>query len=371
MVLKSFIKSLSEHAHYIFGNNYHIDVEEFTIEDTLKKLSGRLIIAGFSIDKKSINKINNQILDYEKIGKIVLLISRANYNPDFLRALNAFAKDVSDFKIDLEIKVASSKIPFDIYFFNENSALFYLTRTSIDDPKLSIKKSINPKLRKEIINAIKTSEDITSIWGEAIYYPRYDKLFQIKERRFCPLLEEKIFNALFQWEKSDYHDIKSLIDVFEYSVRHFIVIRLKPLSRSSWFSQFVFPVLGQNAETQIKKRFKSNMFGFNQIDQHPFPVEYLVCENYIKILKITPNPNPFIDFQAQGIEFDIYREYFEDIVDARNPQFHTRHRSITTDFHSNTIVKILVILQWFNKIEPKLSTLNYEIGEYDPIVNLV
>jgi hypothetical protein len=368
MVLNRFIYTIFDRFNSLF-NFKSLENEIFIVENSIKQLSGHLIIAGYSIDKTSLKAINIQNLDYQKIKKITLLINRSNFNPLFIKILNAFAQDLSDFNINLEIKFATSVIPFDLYIFNKWSPVFFIMRNSIETNQIVIKRSINPIIRKNITEAIRTAEDISSIRGEEIYYIKYNKIYQIRERGFCPGLEEKIFSAIFQWEKSDYHDIKALIDIFEYVIRHFIVIRLKPVSRNDWFTKYVMTLFNPRTQQNIINRFQDNLFGCTSLDQHPFPVEYLVCENYKLILNSPTNSAPFSDYQSQDTESILLKEYVDAIIAARNPPFHSRHRNITTDLHAETIIKIIIVLKWLCILEPKLTQLNYEIGEIDPLIS--
>ena len=369
MGLRSFFSYVSGYIELVLNNNRINEEEELTVDNSIKKLSGNLIVAGFSIDEKSLKIINERTINYEKVKKIILLINRSNITPNFIGSLNALAQDLSDFDMKLEIKISTTGIPNDLYLFDSNSPIYFILRISIDDTPLLVRKSNNRKIKNEILDSLKKAEDITSIRGEQIYYSKYDKLFQIKERGFPPILEEKICAALFQWEKSDYADIKALIDIFEYIIRHFIVIRLKPASRNNWFTNNVMILFDNNIQNKIISRFKKNVYGYTSIDQHPFPVEYLVCENYTSILNSANNSIQFSDYQMGTPDCITYKKYIVDIISARNPPFHSRYRSTQTDFHAETIIKILIVLKWLISLDSHLSKLNFKIGDFDPVIS--
>lgn len=326
--------------------------KKIPINDFKEAFSETLYVAGGSVDDRVLDFITE--IDLNRIRKLIILTPYSNLDKKFMNSWGGLAKYVNEMKIELIMKAPAEKIPSDIFFLDKNSS-FFIPRFYFEKEISECCVSRNIKLINQIRDAFASSEDFTHTRGNEIYYKKFNKLFQIDQRRLSDKEKEMVLDAIYSWECSGYSDIEPLWRILETKVRNFIKIRLEQENPKDWFSSRVLPCIEdvEIKQTIIKRFEKSkNRLGINYIDEHPNPNEFLVAENYEIIIKNKNNRDLFSDFRDSSN--NKFVDYFRDSIKARNPSIHNRTPDEDTDLYSNTIVKILMTLEWLNRLEAKL-----------------
>lgn len=332
-----------------------LQYKKIPLSEFKKTFSDTLYVAGGSLDNKVLNFITT--IDLDTIKRIIILTPYSNLDKQFMSSWGGLSKFLYSLHIELIMKAPSEKVPLDVFFLDKKSTLF-IPRNYFEKKISEVSISTNYKTRDQIMNAFASAEDFTHLRGTDVYYKKFNKLFQIDKRYLSDKEKEKVLVGLYLWESSDYEDIEPLWRILERKTRNFIKIRLKQENSSNWFSLMVLPCFKEEFKEAIINRFeKSKGPGINNIDEHPNPMGLLVAENYENIINYRANKHLFSDFQDNKNKK--YVDYFRDCVKARNPSIHDRTPDEGTDLYSNTIVKILMLLEWLNRLEVKL--LSYDI----------
>ena len=347
---------------------YLLPDEPVEIKDSLFKLTKKIYVAGRPIDNKILDFISNSNFNFGRIKSIVILVPYTNLNSDFETSWTALERDLNDYNIELRLLSPTIPIYSDVFFFDEFSYPFFIYYPLEKPAEWEIRRSLNPIIKNKILQSVSISEDFSTIRGREVYSKKYIAMFQIDERNFSHALQKEILMALYEWENHSYRNTKSLLDIFEYLMRHFLIFRIKPNNRDHWFSQNIIPCFNDpDIQQGIMTRIRRNRYNVTDIDKLPFPVEYLVCENYPQIINHQSNRQYFQDYRDKNsLKIKIF---VDDIIRARNPQFHNRSRDLGIDVEITTIIKTLEVLDWLVSIETRLNSLVFIPGEYDPIVN--
>lgn len=332
--------------------------EKISFDKFRESFSNILYVVGTSLDSKVLDFLSR--LDLDMVTQIIILTPYSNLDKSFTTSWKGLSRFIEDKNIKLRMKAPKEEIPSDIYFLCDNK-IFYI-------PKMYFSKGIreccickNLDIKDRILNALATSEDFTTFKGMDIYHTKFNAILEIDKRNLGDTEKEKVLDALCAWENSGYDDIEPLWRVFEEKIRKFIQTRLKRDTPQNWFTSRVLSCFNNMPEVNdaILNRFNQNKerIGVQNIDDHPFPMEYLVAENYITVINNLGNRNLFSDYRSRGNTSRIKKEMINDIIKGRNPSIHARTPDSETDLYSNIILKMLISLEWLNELEPALLTM--------------
>ncbi|MCX9083299.1 MAG: hypothetical protein OIN87_00695 [Candidatus Methanoperedens sp.] len=325
--------------------------KKIPINDFKEAFSETLYVAGGSVDDRILDFITQ--IDLHRIRKLIILTPYSNLDKKFIISWSGLAKYVNDMRIELIMKAPEEKIPSDIFFLDKNSS-FFIPRFYFEKEISECCVSRNIKLINQIRDAFASAEDFTHLKGNEIYHKKFNNLFQIDQRHLSDKEKDMVLEAIYSWETSGYGDIEPLWRILETKVRNFIKIRLEQENSSDWFSTRVLPCFDGEIQAVIISHFEKSKgrLGIDTIDEHPNPNEFLVAENYENIINNRTNKHLFHDFRDGTNKKFV--EYFRDSIKARNPSIHNRTPDEDTDLYSNIIVKILMTLEWLNRLEAKL-----------------
>lgn len=316
--------------------------------------SGTLYIAGKSLDSRVLDFISLTTINLKKINKIVILTPYSNLDEKFTISWSGLAKYLYDMKIELIMKAPTEEIPSDIFFL-DNKSIYFIPRNYFEKEISECCIPINSKIIKNILTACATSEDFTHLKGTEVYHKKFNNLFQINQRYLSHQEKEEVLHSLLLWESTNYEDIEPLWRILERKVRNFIKIRLMQENPTDWFSCRVLPCFEPEIQDKIIERFENSKGKIDNIDAHQNPNVFLVAENYENVMGNKINNSLFKDFRDKSdAKNKKSRGYFQDCVQARNPSIHGRTPDDDMDLYSDTIVKILMTLEWLNRLEPQL-----------------
>lgn len=325
--------------------------KKIPLNEFKKAFSDTLYVAGGTVDNKVLDFIT--LIDLRRIRRIVILTPYSNLDKQFMISWSGLEKYLHDMRIELIMKAPSEKIPSDVFFLNKKSN-FFIPRFYFEKQISECYISTNFKLIAQIMEAFASAEEFTHLKGNEIYHKKFNKLFQIDQRRLNDKEKEGVLVAITLWESSNYNDVEPLWRILEKKVRNFIKIRLERENPNDWFSTRVLSCFNDEIQGQIISHFEKSKgrLGINNIDEHPNPNEFLVAENYENIINNRTNKKLFSDFQDRTNKKFV--GYFRDCIKARNPSLHNRTPDDDTDLYSNIIVKILMTLEWLNSLDAKL-----------------
>lgn len=333
-----------------------LPTEKIPFDQFRKAFGGILYVVGTSLDSKVLDFLSD--IDLDKVEKIIILTPYSNLDKPFTTSWKGLSRFIEDNKIELRMKAPKEKIPSDIYFLCNNKIFFI--------PKMYFSKEIkqccvckNSNIKENILKSLASAEDFTTFKGMDIYHAKFNAIFEIDKRNLGDTEKEKVLDALCAWENSGYDDIEPLWRVFEYKIRNFIQIRLKETSRN-WFSSKVLTCFEDpDIVTAINNRFNKNKdrLEISNIDEHPFPVEYLVAENYENVIMNSQNSSHFSDYRNNANNGKVKKQLVRDAIKGRNPSIHARTLDSDADLYSDVIVKTLLSMEWLNKLEPSLLTI--------------
>lgn len=330
--------------------------EKIAFDEFKDSFANTLYVAGTTLDSQVLDFLST--LNLDNITKILILTPYSNLDKSFTTSWRGLSKFIGDKNIELKMKAPKEKIPSDIYFIS-NDKIYFI-------PKIYFSKNIkqccickNFDIKDKILKAFASSEDFSTFKGSEIYYAKYNVIFEIDKRNLGDNEKEKILEALWAWENSGFEDIEPLWRIFESKIRNFIQIRLKDDS-GNWFTSKVLSCFEkQEIIDAIHNRFDKNKerLEISDIDDHPFPVEYLVAENYETIIMNSNNSSYFSDYKSNENNGRVRKQLVRDVIKGRNPSIHARTLDSDSDLYSDLIIKALLSMEWLNELEPGLMTM--------------
>ena len=330
-----------------------LKITKLPIDKFIHNFSNILYIAGESLDHNVLNFITQ--INLSNIKRIIILTPYSNLDKKFTTSWGVLGKFLLEIPVDLEMKAPKERIPADIYFMDKDS-IFFIPRNYFEKKIEVCCLSADKSKRDQIMNALASAEEFTTLRGHDIFHKKFNALFQIENRYLSEEEMDNILDSLISWETSGYDDIEPVWRIFESKIRNFIRIRLSGASPSDWFSTKVIPCFNHkpNIILAIMKLFdkNKNRLGITNIDEHSNPNEYLNAENYEQIINNTNNRSLFNDYR--NISNRKYQDYIRDIIKARNAPIHSRTPDNDAEVYSNIIVKIIMSIEWLNKLESTL-----------------
>ena len=319
-----------------------------------KAFSDTLYVAGLSVDSKILDFITEIELD-SKVKNVLILTPYSNIDKKFVDSWGGLEKYLSGLNISLRMKAPTESIPSDVYFFDEKS-IYFIPRNYFGKHIVEVPMCTSLKRKNQIMEAFASSDEFTHLKGNEIYYKKYNIFFQIGKRHLNDKEKEIILRAIHSWEESNYDDIGPIWRNLENKMREFIKIRLEKDNTEDWFSIKILPHLTDERQKAVVKIFEKSKvrLKIENIDEHQNPTEYLNPGEYGVV--IGNNNISFKDYSSKGNKQ--YRKMFADCVAARNPSIHNRTPDEDVDLDSNIIWKTLVLIEWLNRLEPKLLSVH-------------
>lgn len=328
--------------------------DKVQFDEFQKAFSDTLYVAGLSVDDKVLDFITEIELD-GNVKRVLILTPYSNIDKNFVDSWGGMEKYLSDLNIDLRMKAPTESIPSDVYFFDEKS-IYFIPRNYIGKHIVEVPMCTSFKRKNQIMEAFASSDEFTYLKGNEIYYKKYNIFFQIGKRHLNDKEKEMILRAMHSWEESNYDDIGPIWRNLENKMREFIKIRLEKDNTEDWFSTKILPHLTDERQKAVVKIFEKSKgrLEIENIDEHRNPTEYLNPWEYSFV--IGKNKSSFKDYSEKSNKQ--YQKMFNDCVMARNPAIHNRTPDEDVDLDSNIIWKTLMLIEWLNRLEPKLLSIN-------------